>query len=297
MKISVTFPELNVQRDKIGASLSDWKIGSGNLDPRKELLARLLHGIEIDNKDIDVGPGQLLTYKGEQVILYIKDTRSSLWTLQNDPGKSRRFHVAECRTLERMRMDGRFERYVVTIRMDGLFLVDWLDPDTRERGETEAGLKVCKNCLSTLNWQGYQRSDAHLQLPNGKRQSKNEIWESFTIPDFLMDYSTFFRSKPSRRDTKAPLNVYIEDWPRISEKKRREARWRCEECRVDLSAYPGSLHCHHRNGVVTDNSSNNLRVLCVLCHAKQPGHQHMRVSRKESQLILNQRIKQQISSR
>lgn len=297
MNLSVTFPELNAQREKIGASLSHWEIGSGDLSPREELLANLARGIEIDIKDIDVGPGHLLTYKGEQVILYIKDTRSSLWTLQNEPEKSRRFHVAECRTLEKMRMDGRFERYVVTNRMDGLFLVDWLDPDTRALGETEAGLKVCKNCLSTLNWQGYQLSDASLQLPNGKRQSKNDIWESFTIPEFLMDYSTFFRSKPSRRDNEAQLNVYVEDWDRISKKKKHEAGWRCADCRVDLSASGRLLHCHHINGVVTDNSSNNLRVLCALCHAEQPNHQHMRVSSKDTQLILDQRMKQGISSR
>ncbi len=291
MKLSVTFPELERQREQIGAPLSNWRADSGDLDPRKALLADLTKGIEIKIGDIDVGPGHLLSYKHEQVILYIKDTRSSHWTLQNEPEKSRRFHVAECSTLEDMRRQGRFERYVITHRMDGLFSVDWFDPGTGERGETEAALKVCKNCLRTLNWRGYKQSEDRLQLHNGEKQRKNAIWESFAIPEFLMEYSTFFRAKPSRRDSAALLNMYAEDWPHISEQKRRAAKWCCERCKVNLSAHPGLLHCHHRSGVVTNNSSHNLEVLCAVCHAEQPYHQHMRI-KEQRRLILSERAKQ-----
>ena len=289
MKLSVTFPELNRQREQIGAPISNWRIDSDNLDPREALLDDLVSGIEIKIEDIDdVSPGHLLSYKSEQVILYIKDTRNSLWTLQNKPEDSKRFHVAECKTLKDMKGKGRFERYIVTNRMDGLFLVDWLDRDTGERGATETRLKVCKNCLGALNWRGYERPVTY-----GKQQ-KSDIWENFEISEFLMDYSTFFRSKPSRRDSEALPNVYVDNWSQISEKKRREARWRCEHCCVDLSAHPGALHCHHKSGVVTDNSSNNLSVLCAVCHAEQPSHQHMSVAPAQRRLILAERTKQGI---
>jgi len=295
MKLPTSFPDLEDQRKRIGSKLSEWQIGSESLSPREQLLAELADGIEIGLSDIEVGIGGLLTYKGEQVLLYIKDTRSSLYTLQHEPEKSRRFHIAECDTLEKMRNDGLLERYVVTNRMDGFSRADWHDRDTGERGETEARLKVCKNCLKALNWRGHDRSDGRLQLPGGHRQTPSEIWETFSISDFLMEYSTFFISKPSRRDIDAGLNEYVADWSKISLKKRSEANWKCTGCGVCLPHNPGALHVHHKNGVVTDNSSDNLKVLCALCHAEQPGHHHMHVTPAIRRLILRERRSQVIA--
>ncbi|MEQ8247667.1 MAG: HNH endonuclease [Alphaproteobacteria bacterium] len=297
MKLALSYTELHTQRKKMGAQISSWVIDTTELNPREKFLADLNRGIEIELGDVEPGPGGLLTYKGEQVLLYIKDTRSSLWTLSNEPEKSRRFHVAECQTLDTMRNEGRFERYVVTNRMDGMFLVDWLDPETRERGETEAGLKVCKNCLKALDWRGYEQTAHRMQVVSeGRTQRKGEIWRNFSINEFLMEYSTFFRTKPDRRDTDAKLNEYVADWPRISERKRHEARWCCEQCGVDLSGHPGLLHCHHKNGVVTDNSPSNLSVLCALDHARQPGHQWMKVAPGCRQIIQAARVQQGIRS-
>ncbi|MBS9716937.1 hypothetical protein ACFFUT_09100 [Pseudohalocynthiibacter aestuariivivens] len=210
----------------------------------------------------------------------------------NEPEKSRRFHVAECDTLETMRNAGRFERYVVTNRTDGAFLVDWRNSITRERGEVEARLKVCKNCLNAINWRGYARAQDRLRQVNGNRQSKKAVWESFDISEFLLDYSTFFTSKPSRHDITASPNVYVTRWAAISEELRRLRGWRCEACGVNLSTLPGLLHCHHKNGVVTDNNQKNLMVLCSIDHAKQPNHQHMKVSRQHQMLIMKLRAEQ-----
>lgn len=276
MKLRIDYPELAAQRERIGAGWTTWTIREGSIDPRRQLLADLVDGIQVKLDDVNVGPGQLLTYRGEQILLYIKDTQSSLWTLQHEPEKSRRFHIADCQTLEEMRQKGRFERYVATRRTDGLFLADWLDATTGARGTTNARLKVCKHCLNALNWRGYTNPRDRLMLADRSLQTRTAIWEQFSISEFLMEYSTFFRIQPSRRDTTAPLNQYVADWPRISEARRRAAGWRCEQCGVTLSRHPRLLHCHHRNGVVTDNSWANLAVLCALCHASQPHHDQMK---------------------
>lgn len=294
MKLSLEFPELAAQRERIGAEWTTWTIHGGGIDPRPQLLADLIDGIQVELGEVQAGPGKLLTYQGEQVILYIKDTRSSLWTLQNAPEDSRRFHIADCQTLEEMRRKGKFEKYVVTRSTNGLFLADWLDPVTGERGTTKAALKVCKHCLSALNWRGYSNPRDRLMLADGLFQTRPAIWEQFSISEFLMEYSTFFRSRPSRRDTTAPLNVYVDDWPRISEARRRAAGWRCEQCGVTLSSQPSLLHCHHRSGVVTDNSNSNLAVLCALCHASQPDHEHMSVPASHRTQINRLRIAQGI---
>ena len=292
MKLDLDFKGLARLLDRMGAPRSDWKPGTKPLDPREEIRSQLLTGIEITLEDIDRGPGGLLTYRGEQVILYIKDTRSDRYTLEHEPEKSRRFHVAECETLESMRLKGRFERYVVTNRMDGLFLVDWLDQDTGERGETEAALKVCKNCLKSINWRGYEHAEDRLELEGGRRQTKSEIWGAFEISQFLLDFSTFFHNKPSRRDTTAEPNVYVAGWAAISERMRHSKKWTCESCGVNLRAAPQLLHCHHKSGVVTDNRPANLDVLCAICHAKQPGHGHMKIPLKDKNLIVDLRVKQ-----
>lgn len=284
MKIDVRFPELEAQRKRLGAKLSDWKIGSTLLNPREELLIELGSGIEINLDEVEVGPGGLLAYQGKQITLYIKDTGSSHWILKYEPENSRRFHITDCQTLRKMRRQGRFERYVVANRTDGLFLVDWLDPDTQKKGSTEAALKVCKNCLNSLNWQGYTNPQDRMRLSDGTRQDRKSIWDGFSISEFFMEYSTFFHILPSRRDITAVLNEYVKNWPKISRQKRRAAAWRCEQCSVDLSQHPNLLHCHHKSGVVTDNSASNLRVLCALCHALQPYHQHMGVSAARSKI-------------
>ena len=294
MKLELDFLELVRLRSTMGAETSPWTSGARQLDPREETRAQLQSGIEITLDDVDRGPGGLLTYKGEQVILYIKDTQSDRHTLEHEPEKSRRYHVAECETLETMRNKGRFERYVVTNRMDGLFLVDWLDKDTRERGEAEAALKVCKNCLKAINWRGYEHPQDRLEIEDGRRQSKAEIWSGFEISQLLLEFSTFFQSRPSRRDTTAEPNTYVSNWAAISERTRRSKNWTCEKCGVNLRTVPYLLHCHHKNGVVTDNSPNNLEVLCAIDHAQQPDHGHMRVPLKSQNAITELRLKQNL---
>lgn len=292
MKLVLDFTELIRIRTDMGAEKSSWAPGTDFLDPREEIRIQLQTGIEITLEDVDSGPGGLLTYKGEQVILYIKDTRSDLYTLEHEPEKSRRFHVAECETLETMRLKGRFERYVVTNRVDGLFLVDWFDKDTGEHGETEAALKVCKNCLKAINWRGYENSLDRLELEVGRRQTKSEIWSRFEISQLLREFSTFFHNKPTRTDKTAEPNVYVAGWAGLSERTRRSKNWTCEDCGVNLRAAPYLLHCHHKNGVVTDNKPSNLKVLCAVDHAKQPSHGHMRVRLKDKSLITNLRLQQ-----
>ena len=115
MKIIFKNDELNALVQKMRAEPSPWVPGENELSPRQKLLNELdAGGISINLEDVDPGPGGLLEYNGEQVILYIKDTRASKDTLKHSPEDSRRFHIAECDTLSTMRDKGRYERYVVT---------------------------------------------------------------------------------------------------------------------------------------------------------------------------------------
>lgn len=289
MKLRLEFPELSAARKRMGANLATWTPGSTALSPRQAILDVLGRGVEIGGLgDVAIGPGDLITYKGEQALLYIKATGADKWTLENTPEESMRFHLADCKTLDDMRSKGRFERYVVTNRTDGEFLVDWRDRKTGDSGEIFAKLKVCRHCLAKLNWRGYRNGDG-LRLAGGGIQERQDVWEKFQISEFLMEYSTFFANRPSRTDVEAPVNDYVKDWPQISEQQRQRARWRCAGCQANLSMHPNLLHCHHKSGVVTDNSDLNLAVLCAICHADQPNHQHMKVTQKDRSIILDAR--------
>ena len=51
--------------------------------------------------------------------------------------------------------------------------------------------------------------------------------------------------------------------------------WRCEECELSLDSDRQYLHTHHISGT-QHNDPNDLRALCIACHAEQPGRNHER---------------------
>src|SRR5699024_4548236 len=67
-------------------------------------------GKEIALEELKVMDG-LLTVQGRQVLLYIPDQgfRYTLAEIQEDPRNGRRYHVADCSTLDDMRGRKRFE--------------------------------------------------------------------------------------------------------------------------------------------------------------------------------------------
>ena len=271
----------------MGAALSSWIIGESKLSDRERLRQELQKGKEIPLIEVEISHGGLLTYKGEQVILYIKDTRKERDTLLHDKENSPRFHLADCRTLDRMRQEGRFERYVVTTKTSGIFLVESTDRETREVEELEAELGACKNCLSELNWRKYKNSNS---------DTRGRIWNTFSIDDFFAEFSTFFQSKPQHTDVTAPTGGYAKDWADISAQIKQQRNWKCEKCDVDLSQRRRLLHCHHISGVVSDNSPANILTLCVVCHAKEPAHQRMKPSSSDKLNIQRLRLDQGLNS-
>ncbi|EKO3785373.1 HNH endonuclease [Vibrio harveyi] len=239
----------------------------------------LAQGKDVELKDVDIDSG-LLSYKGRQVLLYIKDHGSAVLSVIKKPSTGNKYHVADCSKLKSMRAEGRFERYVVTNDTSGEFPISGGGYYGQSREEGYARLNICKLCLGQLNYKGYS-SGGH----------RSNIFNEFDMSEFFATYSSFFPHMPSRRAETAESG-YSDDWSKISSHYRVERNFECEECKVNMRSNRSLLHVHHVNGVKSDNRPSNLRALCIDCHSKQPLHEHMALSHRERQTINDLRKQQ-----
>lgn len=281
MEIRVDFAALWAQVERLSAAPVefDW-VAAAQLDP---IDIELLEGREVRLEDLDVING-LLSVDGRQVLLYIPDQFSPVDVVQASPDKGKRFHVADCKTLADMRAKGRFERYLVTNNLTGIFSIS----GKNSRGtpeELDSRLLVCKNCLEKLNYQNYCHDSA-----------RSHIWQRFEIARFFETYSTIFTYLPRNLGQRAIGNDYTADWAEVSADVRRRCGFKCDGCGLSLSEHRHLLHVHHINGVKQDNSSANLRPLCADCHRKQPLHEHMFISMTDMQLLTRLRREQSITA-
>ena len=133
--------ELNQLQQNMGAELISWNSGEDwqpiNID--KILVTT---GIGIPPPDeIEYADDGTLEYGGRKLVVYIRDQyRLSDATRE----QLNRFHVADCVTLQDMRRLDNYEKYVVTYRRDGKFIVNFLHDQVKE---AERELYVCKYCF------------------------------------------------------------------------------------------------------------------------------------------------------
>ena len=134
-----------------------------------------------------------------------------------------------------MRGKGRFERYVATNDCSGEFTITGTD-QAQVGTSGKAPLKVCKNCLRELNYDGY-------------RHERHGAFARFDLQRFFETYSSYFPHMPMRMPGEQD-GGYAPDWAEVSRRRRENANHTCEDCGVRLGQHPGLLHVHHVNGVV-----------------------------------------------
>lgn len=269
MKLDIDFTNLENLVKNMGASAVDWvsdvAVTHVETDWKIDLETK---GIDVGLNDIEITANGLLKYRNEQILLYIKEINGF-----NTNYSLPKFHFYQCSTLNRMQRENRFERYVVTQRKTGYFLMDRKDSYSSYTHNTEEKLDVCGNCL---NW--YNRNYR-------KRYSVT----TFDIVEFFehFDQSPIHR-KPTHTDTSAPKSGYTENWNEVSRQRKEQCGYVCQQCSIDLSNHKNLVQTHHANGVKSDNSSSNLKVLCIECHSDQPSHGHMKSSASREILEVQQ---------
>lgn len=218
-------------------------------------------GVEVENvTDITPLADHTLTFKGERVILFIRDVND-----YNNSGNLPKFHVANCSTLQTMIKNGRKRRYVVSQSESNIFQLNFVNGNSVRK--EDHSLSVCKNCLEILCWNDYSKT----WITN----EKDKCVSFFKISDFFSKYPKSLIDKKGYSNNKALLNKYSDNWDSISHTYRKSKNWICEQCGVNLINNKNLLHTHHINSQKNENSHSNLRALCVCCHANQPMHDHM----------------------
>lgn len=259
-------PHLNQLRYEMGAPLAkNFKATMEITLLDEESIRKLgIEGIDVSFDEIKPQKDKTLGYKGQRVLVYIRDVNN--YSDQSDITLPK-FHISYCKTLEKMRSKGRWERYVVANKDDGYFNV------RINNGNSEfKQLNVCQTCLENLCWKDF----SIFRMPS---QEKRKIVNQFSIPEFFRKFpKSVFSVTPTHTSDTAPINDYSHNWPEISEKIRQERNYTCDNpsCRIQLEHDKKFLHVHHINGLKNDNTRSNLRVLCIRCHAHEPGHAHIK---------------------
>ncbi len=269
MKLDIDFTSLENLVKNMGASAVDWvsdvAVTHVETDWKIDLETK---GIDVGLNDIEITANGLLKYRNEQILLYIKEI-SGFNTNYSLP----KFHFYQCSTLNRMQREKRFERYVVTQRKTGYFLMDRKDGYNSYSHNTEERLDVCGNCL---NW--YNRN-----------YRKRYTVTTFDIVGFFEHFTKSpITRTPTYTDKNAPVSGYTENWDLISRQHKEQCGYVCQQCGIDLSLHKNLMQTHHANGVKSDNSPSNLKVLCIECHSEQPSHGHMKSSASREILEVQQ---------
>ena len=179
-------------------------------------------------------------------------------------------------------------------------------------------LNVCEHCLSEWNnssgWKNYNND-------NFTKEQQDNIRKNFSIDEFF-DYCLDYRAKNNKfppdleelyklKDENKILigaeinNDYPKNWNKnkidncmgISDAYRISRQYRCENCGVDLGEYETKYHgilvAHHINGCHFDVRPENIKVLCKLCHSKQPHHDKTVILSPEESTLFKKLYKEQ----
>ena len=250
---------------KIDAVPSDAPFVPKPIDYVSEVTEWLRSGKLISKDDF---PAHL---KGGQVFLdeqslpfvfYISDQNHFVynWTRRIFDRHGYKFHFRWCSTLQAQDNRGRIKRYRAKY--------DICNPEFKiNDGNNNARIKVCLNCCNGFSRNGktvYEFFSAH-----GK-----DIEKEFDMPSFFEEFGII--NLPRSTHPGGP-DAYTANWRKVSQRERKKFNWQCQDPNHEgdrnFRNNQQNLHVHHIDGVKSHNVSDNLEVLCHICHAKR--HSHM----------------------
>jgi len=150
-----------------------------------------------------------------------------------------RFHIIKCRTIQEFLDKGKFDQRYDFSNSE---MNDLTDKTSRNVYKDEI-LTLCNNC---------------------KTQIASEI-------DTTLDFYELLEDQFKVEDIEVDIFGYPKGWDQISVSFRSLHDYTCEECGIKMEKVLDKrfIHVHHKDGSKTNNTENNLKCLCILCHANQ----------------------------
>ena len=224
-----------------------------SIEIKKEIKEFENTGLQTDLTDVfSTNNGELFKILKDgsirKIIVHISDVSNyhkSEWDLP-------RFHIFQCKTLNDMKNKKRSYRYKVSGREDGTFYL------VKGSKSFHSPLKFCENCLNIYN-------------------KKNKTKKTFNLKSYIL--KPFMKSDITITDELDICTIpgeYSENWRKISRKLKEDANYICSKCGLDFSGYKKFLHVHHKDANKINNTRENLKVLCIECHSKEPYHGHLK---------------------
>jgi len=242
--------------------IKDWKTTGWKKLNSEELEIMQSKGLDVGifDENLILSENGMFLYKGKKVVVYIRDQRN--YSKYNT--SEYKFHITDCSTLQTMKANNRYNsRYVVSDRKDGKFIVNLENKITGQKFvNQEKELKVCKNCLKKLEYDGYPFN--------------TNAYSSFNIKEFFKKNNNKLKKLPIYNQNTAPISKYPENWKKISQSIKEINDWCCKECDINLKKNRKFLHVHHKDGNPANNNLSNLEALCIACHAKEFNHNHLK---------------------
>lgn len=202
-----------------------------------------------------------------KVNLYIATKQIDVYAIHHIQSEDLyKYHIYKCTTISNMFNTGRKHRYKVNTRDDGTFFYHFHDFRGKTLGIREnQKLNICKNCLKKF-LQTTFASDTDVA--------------TFKLKKFHQENNSFFKFDTSslEKGEDAKPNVYSQQWSSISTQIKEKYDYTCQECGwKSNSSYENKyIHTHHQNGDKQNNYHDNLKVLCIKCHANVDNY-HTRI--------------------
>ncbi len=166
-----------------------------------------------------------------------------------------KFHISNCSTIEWQKKRENFNgHYVFSQKIEKVEDLDGIEKE----------ITLCKNCLNMQS--------QIMQVLSVSEYVEKFINNDETEGNFLDD------DLPNTRRDYFQDNGYTEDWDQKSHAYRINTRFTCQDCGIRLNEnYIDGyyLETHHIDGNKQNDSTTNLKALCVLCHANVD-HNHKR---------------------
>jgi hypothetical protein len=180
--------------------------------------------------------GIFLEYQGKKHrgYMFIKEAFITYQT----PIKFPKFHLLKCRTIQEFVSRGNFQhRY----EWSNSNVNSLLDKQTRMQ-YNDINLELCSYCKSAFF---------------EKIKDTQDFFDSLDI------------SEIAEKKIEVDIFGYVKGKEKISKAFREKHNFTCESCSIKLknNQHKRWWHTHHIDGEKTNNNIQNLRCLCILCHA------------------------------